>query len=151
MIALHTGRVGFAVQLHDQAPPVDEEWEEVVEVSFHPEGGSHLLCWGGYGAWPLDLHDADYRVRYCARNMDRPRDGDPSDDEDRVVDHYLLQFWPAPPQPDRILRQPTDTAAHWHRWARDLPPPPTAEQKADTARRQPRKREQDLQAARRKR
>jgi len=151
MVALHTGRVGFEAQLHDQAPPVDEQWEEVVEVSFHPENGSHLLCWGGYGAWPLDLDDTDYRVLYCARNMDRPRDGDPSDDEDRVIDHYLLQFWPAPPQPDRILTQTTHTAAQWHRWARGLPPSPTAEQKADAARRTKLKRERDLRAARRER
>ena len=54
-IGLHTGRVGFAVELHDQPPPADQVWEEVVEVSFHPESDAHLLRWGGDGAWPLEL------------------------------------------------------------------------------------------------
>ncbi len=33
---LYYGRVGFTVELHDEAPPVDDSWEEIVEVSFNP-------------------------------------------------------------------------------------------------------------------
>jgi len=33
---LHTGRVGLTVEVHEDAPPVAECWEEVVEVSFRP-------------------------------------------------------------------------------------------------------------------
>ena len=35
--------------------------------------------------------------------------------EDEVVDAYLLQFWPAPAGPGRIVRQTTEIAAYWHR------------------------------------
>ncbi|WNV88973.1 hypothetical protein [Umezawaea sp. Da 62-37] len=135
-IGLHTGDVGFAVQLHDRPPPVDEVWEDVVEVSFRPEVGTLLLllCWGGDGAWPLDLEPVDHRVRFCARNMDHAQEGVIMVADDQVIDRYLLQFWPAPPEPDRVLKQTSDTAARKHRWARDLPPPPMAREKAETAR-----------------
>ena len=33
---LHTGYVGFTVELHYASPPIDDAWEEVVEVSFKP-------------------------------------------------------------------------------------------------------------------
>ena len=131
---LHTGDVGFAVELHERQPPVGEVWEEVVEASFHPEGDVLLQAWGGDGFWPLELDDTDYRVRYCARNMDQAADGNTMVAEDQVIDRYLLQFWPAPPQRDRVVRQTSDTAARGHHWAKDLPPPPTAEEKAERAR-----------------
>jgi hypothetical protein len=31
---LHTGQVGFTVDVLDAAPPLDDAWEEIVEVSF---------------------------------------------------------------------------------------------------------------------
>ena len=33
---LHTGNVGFTVEVHGQPPPLDAVWEDVVEVSFRP-------------------------------------------------------------------------------------------------------------------
>lgn len=39
---LHTGHVGFTVELHDELPPVDDSWQEVVEVSFRPRGEAGL-------------------------------------------------------------------------------------------------------------
>jgi hypothetical protein len=38
-------------------------------------------------------------------------------------ERYLLQFWPAPPAIDRVVRQTTKQAAYWHQVARDRPPP----------------------------
>jgi hypothetical protein len=40
---LHTGKVGFTVELHDEAPPIDDEWEEIVEASFEPAGETVLV------------------------------------------------------------------------------------------------------------
>ena len=124
---LHTGHVGFTAELHDAPPPVDDSWQEVVEVSFRPDGEAGLDCWGGERYWPLDLTDASYRVRYCATGMDEAReldtrvieDEDPEDGEDLAVDHYLLQFWPAPSGPDTVLRQTSEIAAYWHGWVRE--------------------------------
>ncbi|MEU5539723.1 hypothetical protein [Streptomyces sp. NPDC020362] len=68
---LHTGHVGFTVEVHEQAPPLEADWEDVVEVSFRPAAaGGMLVEWGGEGAWDLDPDESDHRVRYSARGMD---------------------------------------------------------------------------------
>ncbi len=57
---LHTGHVGFTVELHDQAPPEDL-WEEVVEVTFRPTSETvALVQWGAEAAWPLALESMPF-------------------------------------------------------------------------------------------
>ncbi|OAH14317.1 hypothetical protein [Streptomyces jeddahensis] len=132
---LHTGNVGFIVEVHDEAPPLDPVWEDVVEVSFRPVSErTSLVQWAGEAAWNLDLARTDYRVRYCARGMDEGRELDTRVAGEPQADSYLLQFWSAPPRPDRVVRQTSRIAAYWHRYARGLPPPPTPEQRAETER-----------------
>ncbi|GAA4326259.1 hypothetical protein GCM10023086_53720 [Streptomyces venetus] len=88
-------------------------------------------------------------MRYCGRDLDRARDeelsvlegGDP-------VDHYLLQFWPAPAGPDRVVRQTSRTAEYWHRHARSLPPPPSPQEEAEAESRRREERESVARAAR---
>uniref|UniRef100_UPI000D1B4D3D hypothetical protein n=1 Tax=Streptomyces scabiei TaxID=1930 RepID=UPI000D1B4D3D len=128
---LHTGSVGFTVEVHDQAPPLDPSWEDVVEVSFRPlSANSVLMEWAGEDAWALDLDRTDYRVRYCATGMDAAREGDTRLDDDPQLDRYLLQFWPASPRPDQVLKQTSQNAAYWHDYARRQPPPPTPAERA---------------------
>lgn len=135
----HTGRVAFAIELHRHEPPLDDGWEEAVEVSFTVEGdGLGLAEWGGGGWYPLGVPDGDYRVRYCARGMAEGHQGGVPADGEPPWDSYLLQLWPAPPTADRVVRQTTAQAAYWHRWAASLPPPPpppTPEEVAEEARR----------------
>jgi hypothetical protein len=116
---LYTGGVAFAVEVHDEAPVLDPVWEDVTEVSFRPESErTRLVQEDGEAAWDLDLTRADYRVRYCARGMDEGRElpiraaGEPQ------VDSYLLQFWPAPPSPDVVVRHTSRLAEHLHNYAR---------------------------------
>ncbi|MFF8911503.1 hypothetical protein [Streptomyces olivaceoviridis] len=132
---LHTGNVGFTVEVHDHAPALDPAWEDVVEVSFRPVSEhTSLVQWAGEAAWDLGLARTDHRVRYCARGMDEGRELDTRVAGEPQADSYLLQFWPAPPGPDRVVRQTSRIAAYWHRYARELPPPPTPEQRAETER-----------------
>lgn len=126
---LHTGEVGFRVELHDEAPPLDETWEEIVEVSFRPTGAVSLVAWGGYAAWPLDLDAVDYRVRYSGARMDEAHRLGIPEGEEFEPDRYLLQFWPGPPEPDRVVKQTSETAAYWHRAARKAPPPAPRKEK----------------------
>ncbi|MEV5440644.1 hypothetical protein AB0K80_32270 [Streptomyces sp. NPDC052682] len=132
---LHTGSVGFTVEVHDQAPPLDETWEDVVEVSFRPvSDSSTLMEWAGEASWDLGLEQTDYRVRYCARGMDAGHRMDTRLDRPQA-DRYLLQFWPAPPAPDRVLKQTSAIAAYWHAYAREQPPAPTPAERAEAERR----------------
>ncbi|MEV3972938.1 hypothetical protein AB0K68_33190 [Streptomyces sp. NPDC050698] len=133
---LHTGAVGFTVEVHESAPPLDSSWEDVVEVSFRPASADTALVeWGGGDAWPLGLEETDYRVRYCAAGMDRAGERDTRLHDEPQLDRYLLQFWPAPPERDRVLRQRSRSAAYWHDYARRLPPPPSPAERAEAERR----------------
>ncbi|MFF9809630.1 hypothetical protein ACF1G5_31680 [Streptomyces coeruleorubidus] len=132
---LHTGSVGFTAEVHEQAPPLDPAWEDVVEVSFRPvSADSALVEWGGGASWQLGLEETGYRVRYCAMGMDQASELDTRLDGEPRLDCYLLQFWPAPPEPDRVLKQTSQAAAYWHRYARELPPPPTPAERAEAER-----------------
>lgn len=103
---LHTGEVELTIEVHEDIPPLTAEWEDVVEVSFRPASEQvALLQWGGTKSWPLRLTPRNYRVRYCARGMDQGRERDTRLSGEPLYDHYLLQFWPGPPAPDRVLRQ----------------------------------------------
>ena len=136
---LHYGPVGFTVELHDEEPAMDDVWEDVVEVSFRPESDTvAVLEWGGATAAAMTLGRRDFRVRYSAYGMDRARQKSSRFQGDPELDRYLLQFWPAPPRADRVVREGSAAAAYWHRWARGLPlppPPPTAEEIAEAERR----------------
>lgn len=132
---LHTGCVGFTVEVHDDAPPLDPVWEDVVEVSFRPlSERSVLMEWAGEAVWELDLAETDYRVRYCAQGMDQATETDTRPDTEPQVDRYLLQLWPAPLSPDRVVRQTAAIAAYWHDYAREQPPPPTPDERAEAER-----------------
>ncbi|PWI13284.1 hypothetical protein DI272_03405 [Streptomyces sp. Act143] len=134
---LHTGDVGFTVEIHEEPPPLDPQWEDVVEVSFRPASAeSRLVQWAWEAAWDLDLAEMDYRVRYCAKGMDRAREEDTRLGSEPQLDCYLLQFWPAPPQADRVVKETSRTAAYWHSYAREQPPPPTPEERAEAERRE---------------
>jgi hypothetical protein len=110
---LRTGEVGFVVESHDESPPFDNSWEEIVEVSFRPSGRAALVAWGEEWSSPLDLAEVDYRVRYCGEGMDEARDQTRMSGEDEL-DRYLLQFWPEPSQPDQIVKQTSANSAYWH-------------------------------------
>ncbi len=143
---LHTGKVGFTVELHDKMPSVEHSAEEVVEASYRPIGSVSLNGWGGEGRWALDLDEVDYRVRYSGWGMDAGHQAGPPMDGEPLVDRYLLQFWPAPPAPDRVVKQTSAQAAYWHREMRKTPPPPTPEQRAEMQRERERRHAEEFLA-----
>ncbi|WP_245599857.1 hypothetical protein [Embleya scabrispora] len=83
------------------------------------------MQWAGEAAWDLDLLRTDYRVRYCARGMDKGRELSIGVAKEPQVDSYLLQFRPAPPGPDRVIRETSQNAAYRHRYASTLGLPDT--------------------------
>ncbi|WP_331769547.1 hypothetical protein OG948_37985 (plasmid) [Embleya sp. NBC_00888] len=132
---MHTGSVGLTIEVHDGPPAVDGRWEEVVEAPFTPRTRTvRLAQWGDADACEFELDPVDHRVRYCAVGMDEAGAHGVVSIGEPPVDRYLLQFWPAPVEPDRVVGQTSDEAAYWHRVARDRPPPPTPRERAAAAR-----------------
>ena len=119
LTGLHIGGVDFTAELHDSRPAPDETWEEIVEVPFRPVSGeTRLRQWNGKDWWELGLEERDYRVRYSAIGMDAGRSKNVrEDDEPPTDDRYLLQIWPAVPEPARLLKQTGGAAAYWHAFA----------------------------------
>ena len=124
----HTGAVGLRVVLHDDAPPVDPRWEDVVEATFVPAGPevtvaglmSDAVC-------VVPLPAPGYRVRWSGSGRDEAYDGTVGPDE-ALVDTYELAFWPAAPHPGQIVRQAS-------RRGRDAHLASTPEGRAEIARR----------------
>ena len=112
------GDVRVRVELHDAEPPVDDAWEEIVEVSFTPASAdTNLVPWACEKSWPPAIEPVSHRVRYCGSGLDDAQsEGELG--QKPWPDRYLLQFWPAAAQPDRIVKQTSDYAAYWHDVAR---------------------------------
>jgi hypothetical protein len=118
---LHTGHVHLSVDVLDAPPPLDQTWEEVVEVPFMINGeGASLNDWNGKCVCEIPLSPGTYRVRYCARDMDRGREVDTILQNEEPIDFYNLAFWSADLLPDVVLKQTSEIAAYWHEYAKSL-------------------------------
>ena len=108
--ATHTGAVHLRVEAHEATPPFADEWEDVVEAAFAPDGDDVAFVeWGG-GRRPLALPRRNYVVRYCGSAMDAARAAIATDEA--PPDRYLLQFWPSDQgDVDRVIRGGSDFAA----------------------------------------
>lgn len=144
---LHTGEVPLRVEVHDGPPPLGEQWEDVVEVSFEPTDAQYALSTFDTSV-QLDLPVPDtYRVRWSASGMDAAHHDGIPEDGGSAPDRYLLELWPAPWASDAIVRQTSEHAAYWHSVAAETPappPPPTAQELAEARARQE---EEDRRAA----
>lgn len=130
---MHTGAVPFRVELWENEPPLADEWEDVVEVSFAPAQTEYVL--GGFDdfrhvALPRQI---TYRARYCARGMDAGAAHEPRAPDGPEVDRYLLALWPAEMAPDLVVRETSAVARYWHEVARTTPAPPSPDERAAAA------------------
>jgi hypothetical protein len=103
---LHTGHVGLTVDVLNERPELDSTWDEIVEVSFSVgESPVALEDWDGETVTSIPLSSGNYRVRYCARNMDRGHEVDTILNEEEAVDFYSLTFWPEAASEDCVIKQ----------------------------------------------
>lgn len=117
---LHTGIVDIAIHLFDAEPGIDESWEEIVEISFQaPKGTITLMEWAADQGVGMAVPAGSYRARYHGRAMEAANELD-INVNDTPIDSYRLDFWPAPPASDRIVKQTSSVAAYWHDWASKL-------------------------------
>lgn len=120
LTGLHSGHVSFTLDVLDAPPPLDDNWEEIVEVSFVPSSEKVILSeWTGESVCDVPLLQESYRVRYCARDMDRGKEIDTYIEGD-PVDVYALTFWRADPAPDIVIKQTSQVAAYLHNWVKTL-------------------------------
>lgn len=104
--------VRIALLTTEPADP-GEQWEDVVEVSVVIPSGREVqwMSWAGESSGRLQMPGGSYRLRVSARGRDLGAADEFADD---VIDHYLLELWPASPQEDSILRVGSDDARYWH-------------------------------------
>lgn len=113
---LHSGSVGFRVELHDSQPELDPQWEDVVEVSYLPSTPEIALNGLlGDNAFRTEIPVRQYRLRYSGKNLDAAREVDSTMTGDPIVDRFLIQMWPDDgPRQDEILKQTSSFADYWH-------------------------------------
>jgi hypothetical protein len=115
---LHTGDVPVTISWDEEEPPLDDSWEDAVEVSIELAGTSLVLA-AFDETYPAVVPRAGWhRARYCAAGMDAGRDLDCPDEGEQAPDRYLLQLWPAPQAAETVVREGSEVAAYWHRVAR---------------------------------
>ncbi|MBB6553330.1 hypothetical protein [Nonomuraea rubra] len=115
---LHTGPVGFSVTVADEDPGADTDgYEDIVEISFLAQSESLRIAeWSGEGDHLLpELPSGPgwYRLRYHAVNMDEGANVNSLATGDAVVDRYLLQIWPQPESPSRVVKSTSHQLAYW--------------------------------------
>lgn len=114
ILVIHTGTmhgpVRVGLELTDAEPPVtDGEWEEVVEVSFTTSSPVYVSDAFGVVAWDLPEipgHDdgTSYRLRVNTQGRRAGLEASRFGVAAEAFETILLQVWPAPEEPKRILR-----------------------------------------------
>ncbi len=115
-LARRSGGSDVRIALRDEPPGMnsDSSWEDIVEVSFTLPEGHHIrwTSWGDENSGELrHVPSGSYRLRVSAKGRDEGHDGEFSEE---VIDHYLLEMWPATPEPDAILLSCSQNAEYWH-------------------------------------
>ncbi|MGH1461113.1 MAG: hypothetical protein ACRBB6_03665 [Neptuniibacter sp.] len=120
--------ISLDVELLEEEPLLDDNFDEVVEVSFKRGAENILLCeWAHEEEHPLDIPEGEYRVRYNIKGFDLDYDyenmEEPGDDDELLPplesQKYLIQFWPSPFRGDKIIKKSSDSAAYWHNVAKE--------------------------------
>ncbi len=110
---LHTGNIHLELEVLDSAPPLDDEFEEIVEASFRiSQDFSILVDWNNNLSFPLNLKDGEYRARYSAKNMGLAEDS--GDFEAGNIELYQVEIWPSAHHEDKILKVTSERAKYWH-------------------------------------
>ncbi|GCD89242.1 SRPBCC domain-containing protein [Nocardioides sp. LS1] len=104
----YDGQVNVTTVAYGDEPPLMRNWEDVVEVSVRCATGLIVGELMEGGLIPLVEGGGDYRLRVSARGRDLAAARDLEDDDevdiDRVVEDFLIEAWPSPPAPMRVLR-----------------------------------------------
>lgn len=113
---IQAGVISIAIVLHAEEPPVDESFEEIVEVSFQRGSASVSLCeWGHEKTHGLDLPPGNYRIRYYIDGMGKDYEDDGDWEAPVPGQRHLIQIWSSDPKKDKVVKHTSETASYWHR------------------------------------
>ena len=101
----HWGPVSVRAQVHSAPPGVEDEWEEVVEVSVRCETGLVVRELSGELMLTICDRGGQYRLRTSARGRSAGADRYSSEPGSKILEHYLVQVWAADPKPPALLRE----------------------------------------------
>lgn len=131
------GVVPVEVQVLSEPPELDRSWDAVVEVAVRAGERAHVRGWDpGDECVDIPLTPGrDYRVRYVVVDGQAGADQfrSSTDDDEPPAERYLLQVWPADPQPGSIVVAAVPWAQYWafgpaaERLVRDLADVPDPE------------------------
>lgn len=113
---IQNGKIAIRVELHAAEPPIDQSYEEVVEVPFQRGKAPVSLCeWAHEETHELELPSGSHRVRYCIDGMGKDYDDDGDWEAPVPEQRHLIQIWSCNLKEDKVLKHTSDTAAYWHR------------------------------------
>ncbi len=115
------------IELLTDEPAIDNQFDEIVEVSFKRESEDVYLCeWAHEEECLLEILEDEYRVRYSVKGFDLDYDyenmEEPEGDElppPLQGQKYLIQLWPCSHKNDQIIKKTTEHAAYWHNVAKE--------------------------------
>lgn len=106
------GKYRVRIELHPAQPRVPAWCEDVVEVPLHLAG--EPLAMGSFESFsePMDVPAGDYRVRYCASELDAAAGEEEFDGDDYHLysGRHLFQLWQAPRSPAAVVSEGSDYA-----------------------------------------
>lgn len=101
MTGTYFGDVPVRVSLHEEPPPVDDAWQDVVEAPWETDGSEVILLSFETAVRLGPVAAGTYRARWCAVGVDA---ADGARCPDPAVDAYALELWPAAPEAPRVVR-----------------------------------------------
>lgn len=110
----HTGDVRLTVAYAAYEPALDDSYDDIVEIDFLAEARSlYLSTWHAeeFELPDLPAGPGSHRLRYHGRQVGELNP--PPATLDEIVDEYLLQIWPAPPGPSRVVRSTSGWLDYW--------------------------------------
>jgi hypothetical protein len=100
----HWGPVEVCVSRLNAEPPLQPDWDEVVELSVTSPAGIRIRELEGEPRLTLTDRGGDYRLRISARGRAAGRGRYQSGRSAKLIEHYLIEAWPAALTAPAVLR-----------------------------------------------
>jgi hypothetical protein len=113
-VARQFGDVPVEVLVAEAEPEADPSWDAAVELSVRTGEATAVHGWGGEGEVPVPVPaGVDVRVRYAVADGQQGADQFEEDDEASPLERYVVQVWPAPPAPPRLVVASQPWSQYW--------------------------------------